>query len=539
MRKKVSVTVLLALVVSFFSFGGAFTTYADEKTPDDEFRVGLEAGYAPFNWTQTTDENGAVPIYGQENSAYAGGYDVQIAKKVAEGLDKELVIVKTEWDGLAPALESGKIDAIIAGMSPTAERKKEIDFTDPYYESQLVVVTRSDSEYADATSLEDFTGAKLTAQLNTFHYSVIDQIPDVQKEQAQKSFSSMRAALSSGVIDGYVSERPEGVTAEAVNPDFKMVEFPEGQGFETNDEDVQVAVGMRKGDSDVAKVNEILASISADERVSMMDQAIEDQPASTEKTEEDGLMHDFEVILKDYGTLFLRGAGMTLFLALVGTVIGTSIGLLIGVFRTIPTADNQVSRFFQKLANSLLSIYIEIFRGTPMMVQAMVIYYGLAMAFQIDLNRTLAAVIIVSLNTGAYMSEIVRGGIFAVDAGQFEAAQAIGMTHRQTMSKVVIPQVLRNILPATGNEFVINIKDTAVLSVISVSDLFFQGTSAAGTNFQFFQTFTIIGIMYLIMTFTVTRILRRVEKKLDGPTAYAKIEANDEVTTEVNNLSEK
>ncbi|BCA86600.1 glutamine ABC transporter substrate-binding protein [Enterococcus saigonensis] len=526
MNKKISVTALLTIIFSFFTV--AFTAtpaLADSKTPADTLRVGMEAGYAPFNWTQTTDANGAVPIQG-ESQAWAGGYDVQIAKKVAAGLGKKLVIVKTSWDGLPVALQSGKIDAVIAGMSPTAERKKEIDFTNPYYESHLVIVTRKDSKYAKAKDLADFKGAKLTAQLNTFHYTVINQIPGVQKEQAQKDFSAMRAALSSGVIDGYVSERPEGVTATSVDKNYAMVEFDKDKGFKTNPEDVQVAVGMRKGDPDVVKVNEILAGISEDERTKLMDTAIKEQPAANEtsddKEAESGFFHDIKTIWGQYGGLFLRGAGLTLLIAIVSTILGTSLGLLIGVVRSLPQAENKAVFIFQKFFNWLLSVYIEVFRGTPMMVQAMVIYYGLAQVFQIDLNRTLAAFIIVSINTGAYMSEIVRGGIFAVDPGQFEAAQAIGMTHGQTMTKVVLPQVIRNILPATGNEFVINIKDTAVLSVISVADLFFQGTSAAGTNYKFFPVFTIVGIMYLIMTYSVSRILRFIEKQMDGPQSYIK-----------------
>lgn len=523
-KSSVTLTLLMAFIFSFFTVGSFVN--ADEKTPTDAFRVGMEAGYAPFNWSQQTDANNAVPIQGQKS--YAGGYDVQIAKKVADGLGKKLVIMQTKWDGLAPALQSGKIDAIIAGMSPTAERKKEIDFTDPYYESQLVVVVKKDSKYANAKSLADLSNAKITAQLNTFHYNVIDQIPDVQKQQAMDNFSAMRTALASGMIDGYVSERPEGVTATSVNKDLKMLEFTGQNGFQTNPEDVQIAIGMRKGDPDIQKVNQILSGISQKERTEIMDQAIKDQPASTNtEGEKAGLFTDFKTIWDQYGNMFLRGAGLTLFIALIGTVIGTTLGLLIGVFRSIPESDNAVTRFFQKLANLLLSIYIEIFRGTPMMVQAMVVFYGLALAFGISLDRTIAALFIVSINTGAYMTEIVRGGIFAVDEGQFEAAQAIGMTHGQTMRKVVVPQVLRNILPATGNEFVINIKDTAVLSVIGVADLFFQGNSAAGANFQFFQTFTIVGIIYLVMTFTITRILRVVEKKIDGPSAYTKIEEVD------------
>jgi len=240
------------------------------------FKVGMECGYAPFNWTQVDDSNGAVPI--DQSSEFAGGYDVEIAKKIAEGLGKELVIVKTEWDGLVPALVSGKIDAIIAGMSPTAERKETIDFSDNYYKSDLVIVVKAGSPYENAKSIQDFKGAKITAQLNTFHYTVIDQIEGVQKQEAMDSFPAMRVALESGMIDGYVSERPEGVSAEAANPVFKMVEFEEG--FETSDEDTAIAVGLKKGSELKDKINEILAGISLEEQQRIMDTAIKNQPAA-------------------------------------------------------------------------------------------------------------------------------------------------------------------------------------------------------------------------------------------------------------------
>lgn len=520
MKKRMTLFLLMSFIASFLI--GSTSVMADDKTPENQLRVGMETAYAPFNWTQTSDKNGAVPKSG-DKGAFAGGYDVEIAKRVAEEMGRELVIVPTQWDGLVPALESGKIDAIIAGMSPTEERRQQIDFTDAYYESHLVVVTRQNSSYADATSINDFAGAKITGQLNTFHYTVVEQIPDVVYQDPMKDFSAMRVALDSGIIDGYVTERPEGVTATSVNDKFKMIEFSEEDGFQTNPEDVQIAIGMRKNDPLVQEVNQILAGISAEERTAMMDAAIKNQP-SANKSEETTLLSSFKKIIDDYGILFLKGAGLTLFIAIFSTIAGTIIGLLVGVFRTIPISDNPVTRFFQKIGDILLTIYIEVFRGTPMMVQAMVIFYGLALAFGIDLNRTVAALLIVSINTGAYMSEIVRGGIFAVDRGQFEAAQAIGMTHSQTMGKVVLPQVIRNILPAIGNETVINIKDTAVLSVISVTDLFFQGTAAAGTNYQFFQTFLIVGVIYLVMTLTATRLLRLMEKKMDGPSAYIKVE---------------
>lgn len=225
-------------------------------------------------------------------------------------------------------------------------------------------------------------------------------------------------------------------------------------------------------------------------------------------------------ILQNNWPMLLRGAGMTLLISIIGTLIGTLIGLIIGVIRTIPIPERGAKKVFLKIINTILSIYIEFFRGTPMIVQAMVIYYGSAAAFGIDIDRIVAGLFIVSINTGAYMSEIVRGGIVSIDKGQFEAAQAIGMTHFQTMTNVVLPQVVRNILPATGNEFVINIKDTSVLNVISVSELFFQTKTISGNNFRYFESFFISGIIYLIMTFTVTRILRAVEKKIDGPENY-------------------
>lgn len=225
-------------------------------------------------------------------------------------------------------------------------------------------------------------------------------------------------------------------------------------------------------------------------------------------------------IISENGPMFLRGAGVTLLIALIGTMLGSIIGLLIGVVRTIPKPELKINRIILKIVNGILSVYIEIFRGTPMIVQAMVIYYGSALAFGIDIDRIVAAIFIVSINTGAYMSEIVRGGIVSIDKGQFEAAQAIGMNHIQTMTNVVLPQVFRNILPATGNEFVINIKDTSVLNVISVTELFFQTKSIAGNNFRYFESFFVACVIYFVMTFTVTRILRYVERRLDGPDNY-------------------
>jgi len=273
-RKTKLVIGLILMACLCLSIGGC-----TGSEPSGEFKVGLECGYPPFNWTQTTDANGAVPISGTKE--FAGGYDVEIAKRIAEGLNKKLVIVKIPWDGLLPAVQSGSIDAIIAGMSPTEKRKENIDFTDPYYRSDLVMVVKKGSQYENAKDIQDFAGAKITAQLNTFHYTVIDQINGVQKQTAMDDFPAMRVALESGIIDGYVSERPEGVSASAANPNFVMVEFAEGKGFVASDDDVAVAVGLKKGSTElVEKINKILAGISEEERKTLMDNAIKNQPAN-------------------------------------------------------------------------------------------------------------------------------------------------------------------------------------------------------------------------------------------------------------------
>jgi len=276
MKKKASLLFLLLLSAIILLAGCGTSNGSGSGDDQDTFKVGLEAGYAPFNWTQNDDSNGAVKIDG--TSEYAGGYDVEVAKKIADGLGKKLVIVKTEWDGLVQALTSGKIDAIIAGMSPTEERKQKIDFTDNYYKSNLVMVVKKGGKYEGATSIQDFKGAKITAQLNTFHYSVIDQIKGVSKQTAMDNFPAMRVALESGVIDGYVTERPEAVSASNANENFAIVEFKDG--FETSEDDTAIAVGLKK-DSDLKdKINEILKGISEEDRTKIMDDAIVNQPAA-------------------------------------------------------------------------------------------------------------------------------------------------------------------------------------------------------------------------------------------------------------------
>lgn len=220
-------------------------------------------------------------------------------------------------------------------------------------------------------------------------------------------------------------------------------------------------------------------------------------------------------ILTEHYPFLLRGVGYTMLIALVGTLAGLLIGLATGVLRTCPASKSPVIRCLQRIMDAAITVYVEVFRGTPMMVQAMVIYWGYAFATG---GNTLplipSGILIVSINTGAYMAEIVRGGIISIDKGQFEGAAAVGMTHWQAMIHVILPQVLRNILPSVANEFVINIKDTSVLNVIGVTELYYFAGIVKRQTFATFETFLVVCVIYFILTFSITRLLRIIEKKL-------------------------
>ena len=237
------------------------------------------------------------------------------------------------------------------------------------------------------------------------------------------------------------------------------------------------------------------------------------------------LVSDIGKLWAKYGSLYMSGIEKTLILALVATVIGCIIGFICGVLNTIPCGknDSPVKRFFVCLVRVIVRIYVEVFRGTPMMLQAVFIYYGLpyftnnAVTFQ---SEWTAAILVVSVNTGAYMAESVRGGIISIDPGQTEGAKAIGMTHVQTMMSVILPQALRNIMPQIGNNFIINVKDTSVMFIIGFSEFFAAHRAAVGASYLYFPSATVEMVGYLTMTLLASFLLRLVEKKLDGSGSY-------------------
>lgn len=509
MKKIIKIFTVLALL---FSIIVPVNTVNAKETEDDTFVVGMECNYAPFNWTQVNETDTTVAL---EGGGYADGYDVSVARAIAKHLGKKLVIKKMSWDGLEPALQAGVIDAVIAGMTDTADRRQRVDFTQTYYESQMVLIVRKDDDLVNAKSLKDFSNKKVLGQLNTLYDTVIDQIPNVNHATALEDYPAMVMQLNNELVDAVTAELPVAAGIVATNPDLTYVEFAKGKGFDVDLTDTSVSIAVSKDNPELkAQIDNYLDTLSDNDKKQMMDEAIDRIPATITSLS-DNIFIAAKQIFDVYAPLFFSGIGSTLALAFGGTILGLLIGLFIGAIRAIEIEerDNIITKLIKKLLWFVTTFYIEIFRGTPMMVQAAFIYYGLKNV--VHWSPFAAGIFVITINTGAYMAEIVRSGIQAVDKGQSEAARSIGMNNIQTMFYIVIPQAIKNSFPAIGNEFVINIKDSSVLNVIAVTELFYQAKSVAGSLYAFVPTYFVVALIYLCLTFPTTRILNYIEKKMN------------------------
>ncbi len=274
--KRVGLVLLVLLFgVTLFACSSDDQFDLDDKT---SIVVGLEAAYAPFNWATPTQNEFTVSITGQAGF-YADGYDVVMAQRIADALGLNLVIKAYGWDGLIPALNAGEIDLIIAGMSPTAERALTVNFSEEYYRSEQVMVVRVDGSYADATSITDFSGAKVVAQAGTLQDDLIDQITGVIHQETLNSYSDLVNALAYGTSDAFVAELPVATSIVQTNSQFMIIQFGEGLGFEVSDEDIMVSVAMRLEDLNLLDaVNEALSGITNLERQQIMQDALLRQP---------------------------------------------------------------------------------------------------------------------------------------------------------------------------------------------------------------------------------------------------------------------
>ena len=263
------------------SAAGASAGAPDGDGDPTTLTVAMECAYAPYNWTQPTDANGAVQIRGASDYAY--GYDVMMAKKIAEALGQDIQIVKLDWDSLIPAVMTGDVDCVIAGQSITSERAKQVDFSDPYYYASIVTLVKKDSPYASAASVADLAGATCTSQLGTIWYDIcLPQIQDANILPAQETAPAMLVALDSGACDIVVTDRPTGQAALEAYPDFMMLEFGGGENdFQVSEEEINIGISMKQGNTALKDaINEVLATMTTDDYNAMMDEAISVQPLS-------------------------------------------------------------------------------------------------------------------------------------------------------------------------------------------------------------------------------------------------------------------
>lgn len=286
-KKLMSLVLAAAMVVSLAACGSSSSKSESStkaaKSSEETLTVAMECGYAPYNWTQSDDSNGAVPI--KDSSDYAYGYDVMMAKKIADALGRKLQIVKLDWDSLLPAVQSGQVDCVIAGQSITSERKEMVDFTEPYYYASIITLVKKDGKYANAKGLSDLTGATCTSQLGTIWYDkCLPQIKDVNKQPAQESAPSMLVALNSGRTDLVVTDMPTGKAALVAYPDFKLLDFSgTDDDFQVSEEDINIGVSVKKGNQELLDgINSVLSQMTKDDFNKMMDEAISVQPLSEE-----------------------------------------------------------------------------------------------------------------------------------------------------------------------------------------------------------------------------------------------------------------
>lgn len=278
MKRNIAFVLALVMLV-----GCLFTGCGGSKPESDRkvLRVAMECAYAPYNWTQNDDSNGAVPI--KDSNSFAYGYDIMMAKKIAEALDMDLEIYKQDWDSLVPAVVAGTVDCVIAGQSITSDRLESVDFSEPYYFASIVTLTKADGKYADAASVADLAGATCTSQINTVWYDTcLPQIPNANILPAQETAGAAIVALNAGKVDLMVTDEPTALAACAANPDLKLLNFSGTDGdFEVSEEEINIGISMQKGNTELKDaINGVLATMTVDDYTEMMQEAIRVQPLS-------------------------------------------------------------------------------------------------------------------------------------------------------------------------------------------------------------------------------------------------------------------
>lgn len=505
---------------------------------EDKFTltIGMEAAYPPFNWTENSSNSDNVPIKGKNNE-FAAGYDIAVAKYIAEENDWNLEVVAMEWDSLIPSLQSGTINAIAAGMSATTERKQSIDFSDPYYSSTLYLVARkNDSRFKNDTNFDfekDLKGVKLVTQSGTFEDDIAaDWARDFGAKHIEGTTDYPTAFLQVAMnhADAVICEYPVAQATVNANANLDLIPFDNSKLDAKYIEQTQIAIGLAKTAPKEMpdlekKINVTLSKLSSDTRKEWMDKAIAKQ-AEGEKAADLG--QQIGSLLSNYWVTFGYGVLNTLLLSIVGTLVGLLIGIFIGQVRNVKITkrDGKAVRCLKRIGRGLAFAYVTFFRGTPMMVQAMILFSLTPIWTNIALNGgignvfngyMLCGMIIICINTGAYMTENVRSGMNGVDKGQSEAALSLGIGPQRTLWGITLPQALKNSLPTIGNEFIVNIKDSSVLNVIGLTELYRSVSIATRTNYFTVAGYIIVAVIYLILTLVSSIALELISNKMSIP----------------------
>ncbi|MCS4627281.1 ABC transporter permease subunit [Staphylococcus aureus] len=442
-----------------------------------ELRVGLSADYAPMEFEHTV--NG--------KTEYAG-VDIDLAKKIAKDNNLKLKIVNMSFDSLLGALKTGKIDIIISGMTSTPERKKQVDFSDSYMMTKNIMLVKKDkvSEYKD---IKDFNNKKVGAQKGT------EQEKIAQTEIENASITSLSRlpdvilALKSGKVEGAVVEKPVAEAYLKQNPKLGI------SNVKFNEEEKDTVIAVPKDSPKLlSQINKTIKEVK--------DKGLIDKYM----TNAANAMNDDSGFISKYGSFFLKGIKITILISLIGVALGSILGAFVALMK--------LSKI--KIISWIASIYIEILRGTPMLVQVFIVFFGINAALGLDISALVCGTIALVINSSAYIAEIIRAGINAVDKGQMEAARSLGLNYRQTMKSVIMPQAIKNILPALGNEFVTLIKESSIVSTIGVGEIMFNAQVVQGISFDPFTPLLVAAALYFVLTFVLTRIMNMIEGRLNA-----------------------
>lgn len=436
----------------------------------DQLVMATSADYPPYEFIQ--EVNGKQKIV---------GFDIFMAEYIAEQWGVDLVIQDVKFEALLTGLETGMYDMVIAGMTPSPERKA--NFSDIYYNATHGVVIRKDS-IDEIKTKEDLDGKHIGAQLGSIQEGIADGIPNVQKK-ALSAVNTLLLELKTGKIDAIIMEKPVAKSYVQSNDDLMLVE-----DIEFFDESGGSAIAMQEGADELTEqVNIVLKDIK---EKGLMDQWV---------IEANDIVNNAET--KSYNHLFLQGLKNTLLLSGLALLIGLFLGLLLTTMRR---SEITIISFIAKAI-------VELLRGTPLMLQILIVYYGLDI-LGLNLSAFMASLIAVSLNSSAYVSEIVRSGIESIDKGQMEAGRSLGLSKKQTMSKIIMPQAIRNILPALGNEFITLIKETSIASTIGVAELMYQTSKIQSLTFEAMKPLLLVSLIYFALTFGLSLIMKKVERNL-------------------------